>query len=91
MQDAACIKLAMSGQTEWIQGIPKWVRIFENVRDYQALSDACAKLLLAEDAWTDRFWEFVGLRLYCERCWRREKRLRGHRQLSKGRRAPEAE
>jgi hypothetical protein len=56
-----------------------------------ALCDACAELLLAEDAWTDRFWDFAGLRLYCEKCWRREKRQRGHWQLSKGRLAPEEE
>jgi hypothetical protein len=54
------------------------------------LCDDCAKLLLAEDAWTDRFWRSAGFRLYCEQCWRREKRSRGHRQLSRGRLAPES-
>src|SRR5262245_1948225 len=62
----------------WIESDP------QNDTD-AALCDACANLLLAEDAWTDRLWDFADWRLYCEKCWKREKRRRGHRLICRGR------
>ncbi|HZL88630.1 MAG TPA: hypothetical protein VFB96_09680 [Pirellulaceae bacterium] len=49
------------------------------------MCNACARILLAEDAWNDRVGEFADWTIYCEKCWKRERRRRGHRMVCRGR------
>jgi hypothetical protein len=51
----------------------------------------CARLLFEEDSWNEKLADFADWKLYCEPCWLREKRRRGHRLKSKGRITPQYE
>jgi hypothetical protein len=56
-----------------------------------ALCEECEQLLLAEDGWTGRLFDFADWRLYCAQCLRRELRRGRHRLVGRGRIAPDSE
>ena len=66
---------------------------FEPVGENQTavFCNACEKVLRKEDEWNEKLYAFAAWKLYCEKCWLREKRRRQHKLVVWGRITPQYE